>query len=124
MDVRWSDRKRTWFGLPWTFTKYTLTDEKLCIKTGFFTTVEEEIRLYRIIDMTLKRTLGQKIFGLGTIHVCSGDKTSPEFDIERVKDPSTVKELLSDLVEAERLKKKTIGREVFYDPVDDNDDDD
>jgi uncharacterized membrane protein YdbT with pleckstrin-like domain len=121
--VRWSDRKRTWCGLPWTFTKYILTDEKIIIRTGLFNTVEEEIRLYRIIDVTLKRTFGQKLFGLGTIHVCSGDKTTPEFDIERIKNPSMVKELLSDLVEDERLRKKTIGREVFYDSQDDNDDD-
>ena len=34
-DVVWKDRKRIIFGLPWTFTRYILTQEKLTIDTGF-----------------------------------------------------------------------------------------
>ena len=34
-DVVWKDRKRIIFGLPWTFTRYSLTQEKLVIDTGF-----------------------------------------------------------------------------------------
>lgn len=84
-EYRWQDRKRTIFGLPLSFTKYSLTDEKLLIKTGVLNTNEEEIRLYRILDVTLKRSLGQRIFRVGTIHCCSADKSTPEFDIKSVK---------------------------------------
>ena len=98
----WSDRKRTIFGLPWSFTRYFLYENKLIIDTGFFSRHEEEIRLYRIMDITLKRSLGERIFGLGTIHCCSGDKTAPEFDIKRIKLSREVKERLSDMVESER----------------------
>lgn len=34
-NILWKDRKRTLFGLPWSFTKYKLTEEKLIIQTGF-----------------------------------------------------------------------------------------
>ena len=44
--IVWSDRKRIAFGLPWTFTKYTLTKEKLLIHTGMLNTQEDEVRLY------------------------------------------------------------------------------
>ena len=54
---KWFDRKRTIFGLPLSFTKYAVTEEKLLIKTGFFNTKEEEVRLYRIMDVTLNRSL-------------------------------------------------------------------
>ncbi|MCH5200774.1 MAG: PH domain-containing protein [Oscillospiraceae bacterium] len=113
MDYVWKDRKRTFLGLPWSFTRYRLTEEKLIIDTGFFTRKEDEIRLYRIMDIGLKRSLGERMFGLGTIHCCSGDKTSPEFDIKRIKKSRDVKELLSDLVEKRRMEQRVGVREYM-----------
>ena len=119
--VVWQDRKRIIFGLPWTFTKYVLTKEKLLIQTGILSTKEEEVRLYRIMDVTLRRSLAQRLFGLGTIHCCSADKSTPEFDIKWIPDSAAVKEKLSDLVEAERMAKRVSGRELMTD-VDDGED--
>ncbi|MEE0756827.1 MULTISPECIES: PH domain-containing protein [Allofournierella] len=119
--VVWQDRKRIIFGLPWTFTKYVLTKEKLLIQTGILSTKEEEVRLYRIMDVTLRRSLAQRLFGLGTIHCCSADKSTPEFDIKWIPDSAAVKEKLSDLVEAERMAKRVSGREFMTD-VDDGED--
>lgn len=113
MEFVWKDKKRTIFGLPLSFTTYMVTDEKFIVKSGFFSTKEEEIRLYRIMDMTLKRTLGQRIFGLGTIHVVSADKSTPEFEIKRIKKSREVKEMLSDMVEKERTRKRVAGREFM-----------
>lgn len=119
--VVWQDRKRIIFGLPWTFTKYVLTKEKLLIQTGILNTKEEEVRLYRIMDVTLRRSLGQRLFGLGTIHCCSADKSTPEFDIKWIPDSAAVKEKLSGLVEAERMAKRVSSREFMVDE-DDGDD--
>lgn len=122
--VLWNDRKRIIFGLPWTFTKYKLTEEKLIIQTGFFNIKQEEIRLYRIMDITLNRKFGQRIFGLGTIHCCSADKSTPEFDIKNIKKSEAVKEILSDKVEQERQRKRVSSREYMHTDDDDMDDDD
>ena len=111
----WRDRKRIIFGLPWTFTKYFLTKEKLLIETGVLSRKEEEIRLYRIMDITMKRSLGERMFNLGTIHCCSADRSTPEFDIRRIKNPAKVKNMLSDMVEAERMEKRVSGREFLGD---------
>ena len=111
MDIIWKDRKRTLFGLPWSFTKYELDEERLYVKTGFFSQQEDEVRLYRIMDVSLKKSLGQRIFGVGTIHCCSADKTMGNFDILSVKNPNEVKEKLSILVEAQREKKRVSNRE-------------
>ena len=107
----WSDRKRTLFGLPWSFTRYILTDDKLLIIKGFLKQSEEEIRLYRILDMSLSRGLMERIDGVGTIHCCSSDKTASEFDIKRIKDSRKVKEMLSDLVEKQRISRGVTVRE-------------
>ena len=71
--------------------------------------------LFRITDITLTRTLGQRIFGLGTIHCCSADKTSPEFDLKNIKNSSEVKELLSSEVFRERKENRVSSREILYD---------
>lgn len=111
----WKDRKRIIFGLPWTFTVYKLTDEKLFIETGFFSKREEEIRLYRVMDLTLKRPFGQRLWGLGTIHCCTADKSTPEFDILRVKKSKEVKDMISDMVEKQREEKRIAAREFMSD---------
>ena len=112
-EIVWSDRKRIIFGLPWTFTKYSLTKEKLLIETGILNKDEEEIRLYRIMDMTLRRSFWQRLFGLGTIHCCTADKSTPEFDILRIKNSEQVKDMISDLVEEQRDLKRVSAREFM-----------
>ena len=114
-DIIWKDRKRTIFGLPLSFTVYTLTGEKILIDTGFLNQKQDEIMLFRITDITLTRTLGQRIFGLGTVHCCSEDKTSPEFDLKNIKNSSEVKELLSSEVFRERKENRVSSREILYD---------
>ncbi len=121
-NVVWKDRKRTLFGLPWSFTRYSLTEEKLIIDTGFFSRKEEEIRLYRILDITLKRPLNQRIWGLGTIRLNTADKSTPEYTIKRIKKAKEVKEMLSDMVERERDEKRIAAREFMgYADTDDVD---
>ncbi|MCI8546251.1 MAG: PH domain-containing protein [Clostridia bacterium] len=115
----WRDRKRPIFGLPLSFTVYTLLEDKLLIDTGILSTKQEEIKLYRIMDLTLKRSIFQRIFGVGSIHICSADKTTPEFEIRDIKKPFEIKEKLSSIVEEQRDKKKVTGREFLVGDDDD-----
>ena len=75
------------------------------------TVVDDEVRLYRVMDISLKRTLTQRIFGLGTIRICSGDKSLGDFELINVKHPKETKELISELVEPQRDKKRVINRD-------------
>ena len=118
LKILWKDRKRPIFGLPLSFTKYKLLEDKLLIDSGILSIKQEEIRLYRIMDITLKKSIWQRIFGVGTIHCCSADKSTPEFDIKDIKNAFEVKELLSNKIEEQRDKKRVSGREFFED-VDD-----
>ena len=111
-ETLWKDRKRTLFGLPWSFTRYRLTTKKLVLKKGFFTITEDEILLYRVLDMRLVRTFGQRFWGLGTIILLSGDATSPEFRILNVKRSEQVRDRISELVEQERSRLRLQGREL------------
>ncbi|MCH5267330.1 MAG: PH domain-containing protein [Lachnospiraceae bacterium] len=109
----WQARKRNALGLPWTFTKYAFNEDRLFVTKGLLKTVEDEVRLYRIMDLSLTRTLSQKIFGMGTISISSADKTLGNFDLINIKNPIAVKEQLSQLVEENRDKKRVTGREFM-----------
>ena len=122
-NLVWKGRKRIWCGLPWTFTKYELSTDKLVIKTGFFNQNDDEVRLYRILDISLKRSLFQRIFGLGTIRCNSVDKTMKNFDITNIKNSERVKDQLSDLIEESRRSNRVSSRE-FMTELDGDDDDD
>lgn len=122
VDVVWKDRKRIIFGLPWTFTKYGLSEDRIFIETGLFNLTENEVRLYRIMDVSLERKLWQRMFGLGTITCHSSDKTMGVFKICNIKKPSEVKELVSSYVEAERSRKKVTSKEFIMDDASDEDD--
>ncbi len=124
MNYVWQDKKRTLFGLPLSFTRYSLTEERFFVERGFFNKREDEVRLYRIMDVSLSRTMGQRLFGVGTIHCCSADKTMGDFDITSVKNPKDVKEMLSEMVEKERMAKRVSNREYMSHDHDDYDDED
>ena len=121
-EIIWKDRKRIFFGLPWTFTKYSLSEDRLFISTGFFSVKEDEVRLYRIMDVSLERKLWQRMCGLGTIKCCSADKTMGDFEIKNIKKSRDVKEMLSNMVEDERTKKKVSSREFMDHESDEFDD--
>ena len=97
MSIVWTERKRIWCGLPLTFTIYSYDEERFYIKTGFLNQREDEVRLYRVQDLTVTRSFIQRIFGMGSIHVNSSDKTMGDFGIVKIKNVQEVKEKLSDL---------------------------
>ncbi len=110
-DVLWHDRKRNFLGLPWTFTVYELTRNRLFLQTGFLNQREDEVRLYRITDLTLTRSLWQRIIGTGTIHIDSSDKTLANFDLKNIRNSGDIKEQLSNLVEVARRENHVYARE-------------
>jgi len=120
-NIIWSDRKRH-LGLPISFTKYSMTEDRLFVDTGFFNLTQDEVRLYRILDVKLKRSLGQRIFGVGSIFVSSSDQNLGTFEIRNVKNASQVKEMISVHVEEQREAKRVVGREYMGGDVDFDDD--
>lgn len=100
------EERRRWlfFALPFTFTVYHLTNKKLTVRTGLFTTVEDDILLYRIMDTSYRRNLLQKLFGLGSIRVASSDHSMPELVIKNIRGAREFKELLDNQIEKERLR--------------------
>lgn len=114
----WHDRKR-YFGLPWSFTRYALSEDRLFLRRGFLNIKQDEIVLYRVRDLRVTQNLWQRIFGVGTIHVVSTDKSVPTLDIKNVKQPFEVKELIHSTVEELKIKRRMRVGEMSMDLDDD-----
>ena len=123
-NVIWYDRKRNFLGLPWSFTVYFFTKERFFERKGFFRTEENEVRLYRVLDITWKQSFWQRIFRMGTIILQTADHSSPVVVLKNIKDSRNVKEQLSELVEENRERKRVVNREYMDFDDDDYDDDD
>ena len=108
----WKDRKRI-LGLPITFTRYRLSEDRIFRETGLLNLKEEEVLLYRVRDLELKRSLFQRIFGVGTVCVHSSDKTTPHLDLLNIKNPREVKELLHRQVEEKKLSRRMRTTELL-----------
>jgi uncharacterized membrane protein YdbT with pleckstrin-like domain len=116
----WKDRKR-FMGMPITFTRYGLSEDRLFLSVGLFSVRDEEVLLYRVRDISTRRSLWQRIFGMGSVTVLSSDKTMPTLVLKNVSNPLTVKELIHDHVEAAKLKNRVRVSEVSADlDVDDD----
>ena len=76
VETIWQDRKRV-LGMPLTFTKYFLSEDRLFLQTGVLNMKMEEVLLYRVSDIGVHVSLGQRIFGVGTIIIHSSDKSAP-----------------------------------------------
>ena len=120
IEYLWKDRKR-WLGMPITFTRYALSEDRLFVSEGFLNIKDDEILLYRIRDIDTQRNLWQRIFGVGTVTVVSSDKTMPTLVLKNVKDPVFVKELLHKQVEEMKIKRRVRVGEIMGNAIDDTD---
>ena len=121
----WRDRKR-WLGMPLSFTRYALSEDRLFISEGFLNIRDDEILLYRVRDLDTTRTLGQRLLGVGTVTVMSSDKTMPIMVLKNIKDPVGVKELIHKQVEEMKIQRRVRVGEIMgagendNDPIDDD----
>lgn len=103
------ERKRSlFFGLPLSFTKYKVEQERINIHKGFFRIVENDTLMYRIQDVTLVRSLFERMFGLGTVICFSSDVTDPKLELVHIKNAREIKDYIMRTSEVERRKVRTL----------------
>ena len=121
IEYLWKDRKRH-LGMPLSFTRYQLSEDRLFLSQGFLNIKDDEVLLYRVRDIDTRRNLFQRLFGVGTVTVLSSDRTTPTLVLKNVKDPLFVKELIHKQVEEMKLKRRVRYGEIAT--TGDHDDDD
>lgn len=120
IEFLWKDRKR-YFGLPLSFTRYCLSEDRLFISEGFLNIRDDEVLLYRVRDLDTNRSLWQRLFGVGTITVYSSDRTMPTLMLKNVKDPVFVKELIHKQVEEVKIRRRVRFGEIMGTDLDNDD---
>lgn len=109
MELVFREKKRTKFlGLPWCFVTYSIYDNKINVKSGFLTIVEDDAYMYKVQDVRLTRSLLERVFRLGTVVCYTGDKTHPELKLVHIRRASEIKEYLITASEEARKKRRTM----------------
>ena len=114
----WHDRKRI-LGMPISFTRYALSEDRLFLKRGFLNVRHDEILLYRVRDLRVSVSLLQRIFGVGSVTVVSTDKSIPELTLKNIRQPNEVKELIHEHVEKMKIERRMRIGEMSMDVDDD-----
>ena len=115
----WHDRKRI-LGMPLSFTRYALSEDRLFLKRGFLNVHQDEVVLYRVRDLRVSQTLWQRVFGVGTVTVISTDKSIPELALKNIRQPNEVKELIHEYVEKMKVARRMRVGEMSMDIDDDS----
>ena len=124
LNYLWKDRRRR-MGMPLSVTRYALTEDRLFLSVGFFSMKDDELLLYRVRDITTRRSLWQRLFGMGTVTIISTDKSQPTLVLKNIKRPLEVKELIHRQVEEMKLQRRVRIGEIMgsYDTEEENEDD-
>ena len=123
VELIWKDRKR-YLGMPLSFTRYAMSEDRLFLSVGFFSIKDDEILLYRVRDITTGRSIWQRLFGVGTVTVMSSDKTMPILQMKNIRNPVAVKELLHRQVEEMKIRRRVRLGEIMTTGQGSDDDDD
>ena len=97
------------FGLPWTFTRYTIKDDMITIDSGFLNKEENDCYMYKVQDVRLKLSFLERIMGLGTIECFTGDSTNPTLQLTHIKNSKVVKDFIPQASEEARRKRRTLN---------------
>lgn len=108
--MEFQERKRWVFlGLPFTFTKYIVKEDMITIDTGFWKKVENDCYMYKVQDVQLSASLGERMARLGTITCFTGDTTHPQLVLSHIKNSKAVKDFILEMSEEARLKRRTVN---------------
>ena len=108
--MEYKERKRVlFFGLPWTFTKYMVTEDLIPIDEGILKKVENDCYMYKIQDVTLNNSLLERIFGLGTVVCHTDDTTHPKLELVHIKNAREIKDYILVASEQARMKRRTMN---------------
>ena len=117
-NIIWRDKKRI-LGMPISFTRYALSYDRLYVTVGAINIKDDEVLLYRVRDISVRRSLGQRLFKLGTVTVNTSDKSTPVVVLKNIKDHLIVKELIHENAEEMKIKRRIrLGETVNVDDDD------
>ena len=117
IDYIWQDKKR-YFGLPLSFTRYAMSEDRLFTSVGLLNLKDDEVLLYRVRDIDTSRSLWQRLFGVGTVTIMSSEKSRPNMVLKNIKNPVDVKERIHEQVEDMKIRRRVRFGEIMTSDAD------
>ncbi|HID54659.1 MAG TPA: PH domain-containing protein [Anaerolineae bacterium] len=104
------DERVLWQGRPFlsAVAYYTITNERVKIRSGLLGKTYEYIDLIRIQDLKHSQSFGERLLKIGDVTIYSHDATQPEYILRNVKNPDNVYEILHRAIKQTR-KEKGLG---------------
>ena len=97
-----------WAIWAWLKTKnrtYTLTSERLMIRSGVFNIATETLELYRVRDLQMMEPFWLRLWGLKNLHLITTDSTTPELILDYVPSALDLGTQFRQQIEMSRQKK-------------------
>ena len=101
-NVVWYDCKH-YYGFPVSSVRYEISEDRLFYSTGILNQKYEQLQLYLIRDLSVTRTLGQRLCGVGNVIVTTVE--GEIITLENIRAPYHVKELIYNYMEEEKRRK-------------------
>jgi len=90
------DEKILWQGRPFLslVENYTITTERVKIITGLVARRVENFELIRVQDIDFKQGMGERMLGIGDVHLRGQDPSNPDIILRNIPKPEEVYEIL------------------------------
>jgi len=75
---------------------YEVTPERIEWGRGIFDRRVDNLDMFRVIDLKMRRSLFDCIVGIGTVGLITTDKTDPEFDFEKIRRPRQLYDIIKE----------------------------
>lgn len=86
--------------------RYRLTDQRLFIERGVLAQTIDQTELIRVDDVRVRKTLLDRVFGLGDVEINSTDASDALILLEGIRDPDRIAEDVRSRMRA--LRKKSL----------------
>jgi membrane protein YdbS with pleckstrin-like domain len=84
-------------------TYYEVCPDRIEWSRGIFDRKVDNLDMFRVIDLKLRRSLLDCVFGIGTVELITTDKTDPQFTFEKMRDSRTLYDVIKKAsLEADR----------------------
>jgi uncharacterized membrane protein YdbT with pleckstrin-like domain len=88
-----------WETIRW---KYTITERRVFVRHGLISVNEQTARLERVQDLTLRQSLFDRLFGVGTLAIDTAGSEGGALEFKALRSPAEVRELLDATIRRER----------------------
>ena len=86
--------------------RYEVTTERLIVEYGILNKRTEEIELFRVQDLSVERSVFDRMFGVGNIVIHSGDATGGALVLFDIANAEDVKNRIRDASRVERQRHR------------------